>query len=627
MKKYLISISAILLLPVFLYAVRAPSPGGGSGSDISASSINDLNDVDASTATAGNVMTLRGDGSWVGATVAGTGDVVAASDNAFSGNNTMSGPLTLTGASSMTIRGDGFSVGTSTFTVSLGKVGIGTTAPGYMLDLLGPSITAPYQTFRIGVRTTDIEDNSSLILQSTSTDDSMSLTYFGPNNVTLAGWGMLNLSASSPGFLMQTGGGFNFSFTNTGFVGMGTTAPSYNLHVSTGASTTGTIFAVSTGTIDLFAVHGTSVSFEVPLVLPDGTVIDDSSDLGSGSGDMLLTSTQTVSGGKVHTSFLTVRSSTMQITAAAGANVNTPMFAVSTGSVNVFSVMGGSINVKVPFVWPDGSIQTSAPSGTTQWTTSGSNIGYTGGKVGVGITNPSASLHVSTAAGTTTAVFAVSTGTVDLFKVSGASISVNAPMYVSAAIVGQGTGNGSISLDGNTVSTGVVTAVGFEGSASSLKIGPSGNTNQILVHSTGTTISSNGKSTGTWTATNIDPVLWTDITISSDSLAAGGTFWMLTAPSNSAITITSVVPLTYSVAASSANFSLQEKVTQNANGSQIFTGTYSTGTWNHMNPITSFADSSIAAGSSVFLVTKDGGATAGTPRALSVILYYKYATP
>lgn len=671
--------------------------GGGGGSGVS--SWNDLQDVPAGfsdgvddTASPGNNPVSDDSAGSVYVTTTtnsfGIGTTAPTAKLNVIGNAVVSTSLT---ASTATLTGSGFSVGTSTFVVKAGKVGIGTTAPAYDLDIAagtmrirkaspsvnfltfdsnlgaGPSASPIISFERQGVQyasmtVSDVGNVGFSFFGGKTRIVSNGMIFESDGNLLAARGSLDILGYGTNSYALSVSTAFNtydFVVTTTNKVGVGTSNPSYKFHSVSDAATSGTIFAVSTGTVDLFAVHGTSVSLEVPLVFPDGTV-QVTADTGSGSGggdnfgshtatrnvvmqnfaitgvssmtatlvygsaanmtsipgpqvtgllpssvfpstSVFSNSTTTITAGRVHTSFFTVRSSTMHITAAAGASVNTPMFAVSTGPVNVFSVLGGSVNLKVPLVFPDGSIQTSASApgtGDIESVTAGTNL--TGG-------------------GTTGSVTLNLADTIVL-----SSVTATGDLTFYGLLKGTGSGGGTFEF---TSTTGTISnstnknAVGIMNSSVTI------NNNQIVAMSTSVTVSANFKSTGTVSAVNIDPVLWTDITISSDSLAAGGTFWMLTAPSNSAITITSIVPLTYSVAASSANFSLQEKVTQNANGSQIFTGTYSTGTWNHMNPITSFADSSIAAGSSVFLVTKDGGAIAGTPRALSVILYYKYATP
>lgn len=550
-----------------------------------------------------NTTGAGGTSSAVGGVADGTGNwtEVGGSGSSLSGNATVAG---LTATSSATFRDTEFSIAGDQF-------------------VLGSGRTMMNGASAIGVLTVGAADGST---------GGLDLSFGANPVVKLWRSGSDGIISVYDGLQVETirmnAAGQSY-FTAAASFGFGTSTPLANLHANAPAGETGNVFVVTTDTIRLFQVQGTSITARLPIY----TTNDITAIKFRGDGSLL---TGIIAGGSA------------SIAVGTGTPTNIGVVTSSPTAILNFdkNQFNGTVSAGTSFfvtIKPEIDLTASSVTVTNAgFKIIGSTISAVTGKLGIGTFAPSYMLHITTTAGTTSTLMTVSTGPIDLFKVNGTSVAMRVPLYMNnndlndVGTIAGGAVSGNFVLSdtlhssvtfvtsGGTVT---LTANGVQTMAATGLFGNTSNANAIVIAATTTVFNSNTKSTGTHVATNIDPVLWTDITISSDSLVAGGTFWMLTAPSNSAITITSIVPMTYSVAASSANFSLQEKTVQSANGSQIFTGTYSTGTWNHMNPITSFADSSIAAGSSLFLVTKDGGSTAGTPRALSVIVYYKYATP
>lgn len=108
---------------------------------------------------------------------------------------------------------------------------------------------------------------------------------------------------------------------------------------------------------------------------------------------------------------------------------------VATGTTKIFEVSGTSVALKVPLIFLDGSVQTTA-SGASQWAANGSDVYNTaGGRVGVGTSSPLEKLHIFQAAGTAGPQAVISTGTTKLLEVSGASVSVAVPLYLNGPLI------------------------------------------------------------------------------------------------------------------------------------------------------------------------------------------------
>lgn len=240
--------------------------------------------TDADSGAGANALQNTASGVWLSTHTLGIGTTSPAARLDVRGSILSTGPVTIQG-STLTVSGAGFSVGTSTFVVSLGKVGIGTMAPTSLLDILTPTSAAPYQLGRFNFHTADSNDSPLIHLYSDNSAVGMQIGYYPQTFASFPGWGYVSVASDTDkGFLINVGNNsYTLVFATNGRMGLGTSSPSYKFHSVSDAGTTGTIMAVSTGTTPLFAVHGTSVSLEVPLVFPDGSVMTSAA---SGAGDI-----------------------------------------------------------------------------------------------------------------------------------------------------------------------------------------------------------------------------------------------------------------------------------------------------------------------------------------------------
>ncbi len=100
------------------------------------------------------------------------------------------------------------------------------------------------------------------------------------------------------------------------------------------------------------------------------------------------------------------------------------------------------------FMFPDGTIQTTA-AGASQWTTSGSNIYYSTGKVGIGTSSPGEALEVNGKIYSSSGGFKFPDGSVQTTAAGTASqwATSGSNIYYSTGKVGIGTNNPSATLD------------------------------------------------------------------------------------------------------------------------------------------------------------------------------------
>ena len=174
-----------------------------------------------------------GDGSHLSNVVA-TGGVLKTGD-------TMTGQLTM--LSTITVQGNAFSVGGSTFVVASGSVAIGTASPQAKLHVQG--------------------DEPQLRLQAATANQNVLINLRDSSN---SGLGGLGYSSAANGVMVFGGSGRPLLLaandteqarvTAAGSVGIGTAAPSARLHISSGAGWAGDVVVVSTGLSTLLRVTG-----------------------------------------------------------------------------------------------------------------------------------------------------------------------------------------------------------------------------------------------------------------------------------------------------------------------------------------------------------------------------------
>jgi hypothetical protein len=447
----------------------------------------------------------------------------------------------------------------------------------FTTDRLGIGISNPATTLSLGGTTAP-----SLFIQSTSTVVSMNIF------TSAAGFASVRTQTVHP-IHFGINSAFVGSWSTQGHLGVGTTTPSYRLHVSSAAGESGVVMSVSTGTTSLFQVSGSSSALRVPLyvqqiVYPDGTVQVSSPAAGGGSADgtgnwtALLSSNSyvmgnvgigtsspssklevagdgtkvvfyssgivsigrdstTTSGKLLHLALPATNPMGINIDAASGyankyinASVGgSPLYYVQPGLMYLSGTGDTAFQIQPANATGQDIIETFDHSGNSLLQIKSSpnsdnysRISLTGGSgllfqnmtdavmsvstnsnVGVGTTNPLYKLHVSSGAGINATFFAVSTGPVNLFSVSGTSVALKIPLYMngndlkdvqSVGLTGAGAGvissTPSVTITANTgnyvfypasatapgtfTATGLITGSGFQGSSAVTAYGNSG---------------------------------------------------------------------------------------------------------------------------------------------------------
>jgi hypothetical protein len=278
-----------------------------------------------------------------------------------------------------------------------GNVGLGTTTPGVALDV------SQGRAIRVG--------NANL----SSGGDYVNLSSHAWFNgsawqVDGAGGGLYQILGASHAWYTHNGGGI---FTNlmtldpSGNLGIGTTSPSSRLHVNGGtirlASTAGETpfqFYSYANSDSLWMTSGNATKAEVHLSPNYGLDYDRSIALqympgttGAAGGILNVGQFSKNNAAWTHgaTAFYTNGTERLRINSAGRVGIGTPTpnfrLDVQGGTVNASG--GLCINGDCKTAWSQ-----VGGGGSSQWTTSGANIYYNSGNVGIGTTNPLTSLQI-----------------------------------------------------------------------------------------------------------------------------------------------------------------------------------------------------------------------------------------